>query len=174
MSTPVSSGPMTLPEGRYIHEFVTADPSPHRPVRPCARALLILAALTMVARASYMRTLLAQFDADAMWPWVSGAFVLPMGLIIIVLHPYWRGAAATIVSLLGWLTAFKGLALMAFPHAYLSMGNNAVGVAPWWQVGTVIVALVGLYLIVIGWIPAASRPISRSAARPPRDLPRAA
>jgi hypothetical protein len=97
-----------------------------------------------------------------------------MGLIIIVLHPYWRGAAATIVSLLGWLTAIKGVALMAFPHAYLSMGSDAVGVAPWWQVGTVIVGLVGLYLTVIGWVPAASQPISRSAARPPRDLPRAA
>jgi hypothetical protein len=135
---------------------------------------LIVAALTMVARASDMRTLLAQFDADSVWPWITGAFVLPMGLVVIVLHPYWRGAAATIVSLLGWLTAFKGLALMAFPHAYLSMGNNAVGVSPWWQVGTVIVALVGLYLTVIGWIPAASRPMTRSAARPPRDLPRVA
>jgi len=129
---------------------------------------LIVAALTMVARASSMRTLLAQFDADSVWPWVTGAFVLPMGLIVIVLHPYWRGVAATIVSLLGWLTAFKGLALMAFPHAYLSMGNNAVGVAPWWQVCTAIVALVGLYLTVIGWIPAAA---SRyRAVRPPDHL----
>jgi len=25
----------------------------------------------------------------------------------------------------------RGLALMAFPHAYLSMGYSAVGVAPW-------------------------------------------
>ena len=37
-----------------------------------------------------------------------------------------------------------------------------------------IVAVVGLYPTVIGWIPAASRPISRNAAHPPRDLPRAA
>ena len=135
---------------------------------------LLVAALTMVARASYMRTMLAQFDADSVWSWVSGAFILPMGLVVIVLHPYWRGAAATIVSLLGWMTIAKGIALMTFPHAYLSMGNNAVGVAPWWQVGSVITALVGLYLTVIGWIPGASRPIARSAARPPRDLPRAA
>ena len=135
---------------------------------------LIVAALTMVARASYMRTMLAHFGSDSVWPWVSGAFVLPMGLVVIVLHPYWRGAAATIVSLLGWMTVAKGVALMAFPHAYLSMGNNAVGVAPWWQVGSVIVALLGLYLTVIGWIPGASQPIAPSAASPPRDLRRAA
>ena len=34
---------------------------------------LIVAALTMVARASDMRTLLAQFDADSVWPWITGA-----------------------------------------------------------------------------------------------------
>lgn len=135
---------------------------------------LIIAALTTVARTSDIRTLLAQFDANAVWPWVTGAFVLPMGLVVVALHPYWRGAAATIVSLLGWLTALKGVALMALPRAYLSLGNDAVGVAPWWQVGAVIVALVGLYLSVIGWVPAANRPSSRGVARPSHDVPRAA
>lgn len=100
-----------------------SSPQIHARTALFARVLgpyLVVAALTMVTRASYMRTLLAQFDKDSVWPWVSGAFVLPMGLVVIVLHPYWRGAAATIVSLLGWLTTVKGIALMSFPHAYLS------------------------------------------------------
>ena len=153
--------------------------TPHLQTRTAlfARVLgpyLVIAALTMVFRASDLRALLTQFDADAVWPWVRGAFILPMGLTIVVLHPYWRGAPAAIVSLLGWLTAFKGLALMAFPRAYLSLGNDAVAVAPWWQVATVLVAIVGLYLSVVGWAPALLRPKSSSAAHPPRDLPRAA
>lgn len=87
---------------------------------------LLVAASTMLTRASALRTLLAEFDANVVWPWVAGAFVLPIGLTIIVLHPYWRGAPAAIVSLLGWLTAFKGVALMTFPYAYLSWGGNDV------------------------------------------------
>ena len=135
---------------------------------------LVVAALTMVTRASDMRALLTQFEADAVWPWVSGAFVLPMGLIVIVLHPHWRGGPAVVVSLLGWLTAIKGVALMAFPRAYLSVGNDAVAVAPWWQLSTAIVGLVGVYLSIVGWVPVASRPVACDAAQPPRDVPHAA
>lgn len=47
-----------------------------------------------------------------------------MGLIVIILHPYWRGAAAITVSLLGWFTAIKGLALMAMPETP-GMGTQA-------------------------------------------------
>ncbi len=65
---------------------------------------LFIAALTMIGRTAYMRSMIEAFSADAVWPWVAGAFVLPMGLAVIVLHPYWRGPSAAIVSLLGWLS----------------------------------------------------------------------
>lgn len=135
---------------------------------------LVVAAVSMVTRSSDMRALLTQFQADAVWPWVSGAFVLLMGLTVIVLHPYWRGVAASVVSLLGWLTVIKGVALMTFPHAYLSFGSDAVAAVPWWQLSMVIVALVGLYLCFVGWVPAARRSVSRGVARPRRDVPHAA
>lgn len=48
-----------------------------------------------------MRELLAAFEASPIWAWVVGAFVLMGGIIIVALHPYWRGPAAVIVSLLG-------------------------------------------------------------------------
>ncbi|WP_078325382.1 hypothetical protein [Mycobacteroides salmoniphilum] len=126
---------------------------------------LVIAALTMVVRVACMRTLLTEFDTDAAWPWVCGAFVLPMGLAVIVLHPYWRGAAASIVSLIGWLTAFKGLALMAFPVTYLSFGSKMFSAVIWWQASGAVMAMAGLYLTVIGWVPAASRPVSELPAR---------
>ncbi|WP_157897172.1 hypothetical protein [Mycobacteroides salmoniphilum] len=77
---------------------------------------LFVSALTLVMHASDLRALLSDLDGNTLWPWGIGAFVLPMGLIII-LHPYWRGAAPITVLLLGWLTAVKGLALMR-PHGH--------------------------------------------------------
>src|SRR4051812_48001654 len=115
-------------------EVMKSLPDVHPGTRLFARVLgpyLVIAALTMALRADDMRYLLA--EADGVWPWLTGAFVLPMGLVVVVLHPDWRGAAATTVSLLGWLTAVKGAVLMAFPHAYLTWGIGVVGVAPWWQ-----------------------------------------
>lgn len=142
--------------------------SPHAEARTrmFARVLgpyLVVATATAIAHASQMRTLLSEFEANSMWTWVTGAFVLPMGLVIVALHQYWRGAAAIIVSVLGWLTTLKGLFLMAIPEPYISAANSAVGAIGWWRAGMAIVGLVGLYLTYVGWVPAPGRPAPQTA-----------
>jgi len=122
---------------------------------------------TAVARASAMPTLLAEFRANSVWPWVTGAFVLLNGLIVVALHQYWRGAPAIIVSVLGWLAVLKGFFLMALPQTYLSFAGTAVDAVTWWRAGFIAMALVGLYLTFIGWAPAPTRP----AAQPARSAP---
>lgn len=134
---------------------------------------LVIVTATAVGRASDMRTLLSQFGANSVWPWVTGAFVLLSGLVVIALHQCWRGTAEVIVSVLGWVTAVKGLFLMAFPHTYLSAANSAVGATGWWVSSFIVMGLVGLYLAYVGWAPAPSRPAPQAAATTP-DLPRAA
>ena len=134
---------------------------------------LVIVTVTAVWRASRMRTLLSEFDANSMWPWVTGAFVLLAGLIVIALHQYWRGAAAIIVSLVGWMTALKGLFLLAFPQTYVSAANSAVDAVTWWRSGFLVMALVGLYLTFVGWAPAQSGPATQ-ADRSTANLPRAA
>jgi len=118
----------------------------------------ILAVMAMV-HASDMRPMVDEFAANRLWPWMLGAFNLLGGLIIIALHQYWRSAAAIIVSVLGWLLALRGLFILAFPQTAISLAKNAVGAATLtlsWT-GFVVLALVGLYLTYVGWIPAASR-----------------
>ena len=156
---------------------MSATPPIQPRTRLFARVLgpyLVIAALTMFGRAAYMRTMIDTFTADAVWPWVAGAFVLPIGLVVIALHPYWRGPAATIVSLLGYVTAFKGIALMAFPQSYLSMGHTVVNAAPWWQAIAVVFVVIGLYLTCVGWIPARNRQGSDQSAGTTPELHRAA
>ena len=131
---------------------MSATPQIQPRTRLFARVLgpyLVIVALTMSGRSTLIVAMIEAFSADDSWPWVVGAFVLLMGLVVIALHPYWRGPAATIVSLLGCLTALKGIALMAFPQRYLSAGHTAVSATPWWQAGS---AVVGLYLTYVGWV----------------------
>jgi hypothetical protein len=64
---------------------------------------LVIVDITAIARASDMQKLLSQFEANSLWTWVTGAFILVFGLTIVAAHQYWRGAAAIIVSVLGWL-----------------------------------------------------------------------
>ncbi|MGV0645197.1 hypothetical protein ABQE44_17540 [Mycolicibacterium sp. XJ2546] len=134
--------------------------------------LAILAVLTLV-RASEMPALLSEFSTNTVWPWVTGAFVLLAGLIVVALHPYWRGVPAAIVSALGWLTALKGALLLAIPQTYLSAADSMVDAGSRWMAIEVVVAAVGLYLTYVGWAPERHRPTARSEGASP-NLPRAA
>src|SRR5690348_4942519 len=81
----------------------------------------VIFAVTTVARASEMRKLLSDFEANSALPWVTAGFLLLVALVIVGLHQYWRGAAAIIVSVVGWVFALRAIFLMAFPHAFLGV-----------------------------------------------------
>ena len=134
---------------------------------------LVIVDVTAVARASDMQTLLSQFEANSLWTLVAGAFVLAFGLVIVAGHQYWRGAAAITVSALGWLVTLRGLMLLAFPKALVSMANSMIGAQAWWVTLCIAFALVGLYLTYVGWAPTPSRP-TQQAPRATPDLSRAA
>jgi hypothetical protein len=133
---------------------------------------LAIIAGTAALRSTDMRVMLSSFEADPLWSWITGAFIILFGLIVIALHPYWRGAAAIIVSALGWVTAFKGLFLVAGPQTYFSMANSAVEAMSWWRTGAVVEVVIGLYLAYVGWAPAKTRSVPQPASSTP-DLPRA-
>ena len=133
----------------------------------------LVVAATTVARASDMRTLLSDFEANAAWPWVTGAFLLLASLVIVALHQYWRGAAAITVSVVGWVLALRALFLMAFPHAFMAAANAAIGMTALWVSVDIFIGLVGLYLTYVGWGPVPSQPLAQ-AETSTADLPRAA
>ncbi|MFZ3294096.1 hypothetical protein [Mycobacterium sp.] len=134
---------------------------------------LVIIAATVALRPTDMRTMTSQFEANPLWAWVVGAFILLLGLVAIALHPYWRGAAAILVSAVSWLVAIKGLFLVAFPLTYFSMTDSALDAVGWWRGGAVVEVLIGLYLAYVGWMPSQTRPESE-AVDSTRDLPRAA
>jgi hypothetical protein len=153
-----------------------SSPQSRHRTRMFARVIgpyLAVIAAAAALRPTDMRAMLSGFEADPLWSWVTGAFILLLGLVVIALHPYWRGAAAIIVSVVGWVVAARGLWLVAFPHAYFSMVNSAVQATGWWRTGAAVEVLIGLYLAYVGWIPARSHSAPQPASSTP-DLPRAA
>jgi hypothetical protein len=153
-----------------------ASPQSQERTRILSRALgpfLVVVDVTAVARASDMQTLLSQFEANSLWTWVVGAFILLFGLLVVAGHQYWRGAAAIIVSLLGWLITLRGLLLFAFPQTFVTLANRMNGAQASWVAACVVFALVGLYLTYVGWAPVHGRPKS-AAAEPTPDLRQAA
>jgi hypothetical protein len=134
---------------------------------------MAIIAATAALRPNDMRAMLSGFEANPLWSWVTGAFILLFGLTVIALHPHWRGAAAIIVSAVGWLVAAKGLFLVVGPQTYFSMANSAVDAMSWWRTGAAVEVLIGLYLAYVGWVPAKTRSVPQPASST-HDLPRAA
>ena len=153
--------------------------SSHQPqirTRMFARVLgpfFVIACATAGARASEMPALIKDFTANALWAWVAGSFVLIGGLVIIALHSYWRGPAAIVVSIMGWLVALRGLLLLAFPTAFISMANSVIGMGDLWRGLCIGFAVIGLYLTYVGWMPPSERSAPQATAAT-SDLPRAA
>lgn len=121
---------------------------------------LIAIATAAALRPADMKAMLSLYEANPLWGWVTGAFILLLGLVTIALHPYWRGAAAVIVSVVGWLVVAKGLMLVAFPSSYFGVADSAIGAVSWWQSGAVVYVLAGVYLTYVGWIPHGARQTS--------------
>lgn len=134
---------------------------------------LVISCVSAAVRASDMRALVSEFGTNPLWPWVAGAFVLVGGLTIVALHQCWTGVAAVIVSVMGWLLTLRGLLLLTFPTAFMSMANSVLEAGALWRTVCVCFALIGLYLTYVGWIPAPTRSITQAASSTP-DLPRAA
>ncbi|MCV7155965.1 hypothetical protein [Mycolicibacterium brisbanense] len=128
---------------------------------------------TVVARAANMRVLLTEFGASAVWPWVTGAFVLMAGITVVALHPYWRGLTAIIVSMLGWIMVIRGILLMAFPDFFIAIANRTIGAENLWRVVFAVFIAIGVYLTYAGWIARPKPTISPAVSSTP-DLPRAA
>jgi hypothetical protein len=134
---------------------------------------LVIVDVTAIARAADMRAVVSDFQASSLWSWVAGAFVLLLGLVVVAGHQHWRGPAAVIVSALGWLITLRGVLLLAFPKAFVSVADSMLGARGWWVALCAVFALVGLYLTYVGWAPTRRRPESPAARETP-GLPRAA
>jgi hypothetical protein len=132
-----------------------------------------IAGTVVAVRAAAMRTMLTEFTGSSVWPWITGAFVLVGGIAIIAFHQYWHGLAAVLVSLVGWGMAAKGLFLMAFPEAYVWLGDHLIDATTAWRGAYLLGALMGVYLTFVGWV---ARPehAAPPATDAPRDFPRAA
>ena len=112
----------------------------------------VIAMAVYVAQRPNLPALLEALDANPMLPWVTGAFTLITGLVIVALHQVWTGAAAIIISVTGWLTTLKGIVIMAFPSLYDSFANSMNDAGALIVTQGVVVGALGLYLTYVGWV----------------------
>lgn len=148
----------------------------HNSTRMFARVLgpfFAVVALIVAVRAPDMRAMLSEFTESGIWAWVIGAFALLGGVSIVSFHQIWRGAAAIMISVLGWLLVVRGVFLLAFPDVFASLAERTIGAVDIWRPAYIVIGLIGLYLTYVGWWPARREPQS-DGIRISIDYPHAA
>ena len=118
-----------------------------------------LATLIISIRLPDLTGLLDDLFANAALPWILGAMMLVVGLIIIAFHQYWRTVTAALISLFGWFVAVRGLAMMAVPSAIETGAVDTISSPGLLLAARVIFGLLtvmGLWLTYVGWRSSAS------------------
>ncbi|QZH59599.1 hypothetical protein K1X22_26075 [Mycolicibacterium farcinogenes] len=134
-----------------------STPEARRRTRAFARVLgpyVAVATLIIAIRLPDLAGLLGGLFDNAVLPWMLGAAMLMMGLIVIAFHQYWYSVTAALISLFGWFVALRGLAMMAIPSA-IDTGANATISSPGAllaaRVFFLLLTAMGLWLTYVGW-----------------------
>lgn len=94
---------------------------------------LLMCAVLAARPKSSLEAISAMMDSPGL-VLVTGIFTMGAGAAMVVGHNVWSGGALpVVVTLLGWLTLIKGVALMAMPPAALSAFYRAVNYPAWFR-----------------------------------------
>lgn len=113
----------------------------------------VIAMAVYVAQQPDLPELVASLDANPILAWFFGPFTLIIGLVMVALHQIWHGAAAIIISVIGWLTILKGVVIMAIPGVYVTLSDSLVDGTALLVGQAVVAGGIGVYLTYVGWRP---------------------
>ncbi|MGV9801644.1 hypothetical protein ACWDTP_26720 [Mycobacterium sp. NPDC003449] len=139
----------------------TPTPQARYRTRIFARVLgpfVAVATLIIAIRLPQLGDLLSDLFTSGTLPWMLGAAMLLMGLVVIAFHQYWYSVTAVLISLFGWFVALRGVAMMAFPSA-IESGADAAVTSPGPLIAAraffLVLAAMGLWFSYVGWRPEA-------------------
>jgi uncharacterized protein YjeT (DUF2065 family) len=126
---------------------------------------LVIVPSIIAVRAPDMGVLASDFFKSDLTVWLTGAGLLFAGLFIIAFHQYWSSVAAVLISVFGWILAFRGLLLMTAPGLYERAAEtvDSVSLTLIRLVFSALVAM-GIYFTYIGWL---AKPASPAAKNDP-------
>jgi hypothetical protein len=82
---------------------------------------------------------------------IYGVMALGIGLAIVLGHNVWSGAAAIIVTIIGWLSLLKGLALLLLPANAQAAYFLGIHYDQYFYVYAAVTFLIGAYLSYEGF-----------------------
>jgi hypothetical protein len=139
-------------------------PEARQRTRVFARVLgpfVAVATVIIAIRLSQLGDLLSDLFTSGTLPWILGAAMLMMGLIVIAFHQYWYSVTAVLISLFGWFVALRGATMMALPVSDPDRRRHHAGQSRPVARGEDLLLLLtamGLWFTYVGWRREATQP----------------
>lgn len=114
----------------------------------CAVYLIVLG-IALFVRRRELSPLIDEYRRSPALLFTGGLFALLFGLWIVLSHNIWVLSPAVIVTLVGWLSVVKGVALMTWPELWMKLAPS--GPAPTMRLArieAVILEILGVSLLV--------------------------
>jgi hypothetical protein len=113
---------------------------------------MLLLGATMLIRGSDFAYTIELLTKDLPLMFVAGMTALAVGLAIIIAHNVWSGnAAAILVTVIGWLSALKGVVILVVPAEGFVNFVEHVNVGAITTTYTAIFLIIGVYLTYVGY-----------------------
>ncbi|HYE23432.1 MAG TPA: hypothetical protein VEA92_03245 [Candidatus Paceibacterota bacterium] len=112
---------------------------------------LIVGGIAIWTRQRFFVPILGAFAKDPLQRLIVGTLELVAGLFIVLTHNVWTSAAASLVSLFGWMLVLEGAFYMIASDRTVAKMYKALDFKAWFTFGGIFALIVGVYLTAIGF-----------------------
>ena len=114
--------------------------------------MLLVLGLFVAFNPAQMRRIGREFlDSDALI-FLSGVLTLPVGLAIVVTHNVWVADWPVVITLFGWIAIAAGIARIALPGPLKRIGETMLEKTSLTTIPGVLMAMLGGYLALQGYL----------------------
>lgn len=112
---------------------------------------LIVGGIAVWSRQRYFMPIIGDFAKDPLQRLIVATLELVAGLFIVLTHNLWTSAAASLVSLFGWMLVVEGVFYMLASDKTVAKVYKALDFKAWFTFGGLLALLAGLYLTAFGF-----------------------
>jgi len=112
---------------------------------------LIVGGIAIWSRQRFFVPILGDFAKDPLQRLIVGTLELVAGLFLVLTHNEWSSAAASLVSLFGWMLLVEGAFYMIASDRTVAKMYKALDFKAWFTFGGIFALIVGAYLTAFGF-----------------------
>lgn len=120
---------------------------------------LLIMAIVFLTRAKFYREVVRNMKAVNSGIFFSSSFGLMLGLLLVIVHNFWVWEPRVVVTILCWMVLVRSIIWLAFPEKMVERSKK-MAAGPAYYVVSVIMALIGIYLMTSGFYPHIYHPMA--------------